>query len=259
MQETQRLLAIMSRLRRQPDGCPWDLEQNFASIAPHTLEEAYEVVDAIERQDMAGLKEELGDLLLQVVFHSQMASEAGLFDFEQVAAGINEKMVRRHPHIFAAAEIKTSAAQTASWEAIKATEKQAKGQHSALDDIPLSMPALARAQKLTQKAARVGFDWPEITPVFAKLDEEVAELKEALAARDTDHAAEELGDVLFVCANLARHIKTGAEDALRAANSKFERRFRAVEANLLACGKSLQQATLAEMDAEWDVVKAQEA
>jgi MazG family protein len=186
MQQMEKLLAIMARLRDPEGGCPWDIEQSFNSIAPYTLEEAYEVADAIERNDMAALKEELGDLLLQVVFHSQMAKEAGLFDFEAVAAGIAEKMVTRHPHVFPVASGQSSVISNAqdqinNWENLKAAEKKAKGQQSVLDDIPLGFPALTRAEKLTKKAARTGFDWPDITGVFNKLEEEIAELKEAIA------------------------------------------------------------------------------
>ncbi len=247
--ELQRLLEIMARLRSPDGGCPWDLEQNFSSIAPYTLEEAYEVADAIERDDMVALKEELGDLLLQVVFHSQMAKEAGLFDFKEVAKAINDKMVARHPHVFGDAEIKTAQAQTQNWETIKAEEKKAKGHTSVLDDIPLNLPALSRAQKLTKKAAKIGFDWPEISPVFDKLQEEIMELQEAIASGNRSHAEEELGDVLFVCVNLARHIDADAESALRYTNQKFERRFRYVETH------KNEHASLEEMDALWNDAK----
>lgn len=269
----------MAKLRDPNGGCPWDLEQDFASIAPYTLEEAYEVADAIQRNDMADLQEELGDLLLQVVFHSQMAREAGLFDFEDVARTINEKMVRRHPHVFPQPVIssdseksisqispslrdvrndgiKTADDQITNWETIKQQEKADKGHDSVLDDVPVALPALVRAQKLTKKAAKVGFDWPDIAPVFDKLQEEIAELKEATSSGNTEHMTEELGDILFVCANLARHLKTDAETALRGTNAKFERRFRYVEQQLAAQGKSPETATLAEMDALWDEAKA---
>lgn len=255
MQQIQRLLEIMAQLRNPNGGCPWDVEQDFASIAPYTLEEAYEVADAIERGDMVSLKEELGDLLLQVVFHAQMAKEAGLFDFEEVAAAINAKMVARHPHVFGDANIKTAQHQVENWETLKAAEKKAKGHASILDDIPANFPALLRAQKLTRKAAKVGFDWPDIAPVFEKLEEEIAELKEALASGDAKHAEEELGDVLFVCTNLARHMKTEAETALRLTNRKFEDRFRYIESQLRSQNRSPENATLEEMDALWDAAK----
>lgn len=286
MQEMQRLLSIMAQLRNPDGGCPWDVEQDFASIAPYTLEEAFEVVDAIERKDMPALKEELGDLLLQVVFHSQMAKEAGLFDFEEVAAGICEKMVNRHPHVnlshwerskdaqqllgegqIQAVQIPspdslhsptspsgrggifTANDQIANWDRLKAEEKKAKGLSSVLDDVPIGFPALTRAEKLTKKAAKTGFDWPDIADVFTKLEEEIAELKEAITENDPAHIQEELGDVLFVCANLARHLKVDAETALRATNRKFEQRFRYVEQH-----KS-ENATLEEMDKLWDEAK----
>lgn len=257
---TQQLLEIMARLRNKENGCPWDVEQNFSSIAPHTLEEAYEVVDAIDNKDMDGLREELGDLLLQVVFHAQMAKEEKLFDFEQVAAGICEKLIRRHPHVFGDADIKTSEAQTASWEVIKAEERSKKGKtaepKSVLDGIPGAFPALMRAVKLQKRAAKVGFDWPSTAPIFEKLHEELNELHEAIASPTSkDHIAEELGDLLFVCTNLARHLKIDPEEALRATNRKFERRFKYVEQKL---GDKLEQSSLAEMDALWDEAKKKE-
>jgi len=257
----------MKKLRDPETGCPWDVEQNFATIAPYTLEEAYEVADAIERDDMAALKEELGDLLLQVVFHSQMAQEEGLFDFEQVAKGINDKMVARHPHVFGEQTgINSADDQVDNWETIKAAEKQAKGHESVLDDIPANFPALLRAQKLGKKASKTGFDWPELPPVFDKVDEEMDELKEAIenqnrnprgggdpaaqnwtpaSAGVSDEVEEELGDLLFAIVNVARHVKVDAETALRKANAKFEQRFRAIEPNIT------EDSTLEEMEALW--------
>ena len=251
-----RLLAVMARLRA-PDGCPWDREQTFATVAPYTIEEAYEVADAIARGDLAGLKDELGDLLLQVVFHAQIASEAGAFDFGDVAAGIADKMVDRHPHVFGDARIDSAAAQTLAWEERKAQERAAKGaaDAGALDGVALALPALLRAVKLQNRAARVGFDWPDAEPVYAKIQEELAELREARGRQDVE---EEFGDLLFVVANLARHLKLDPEAALRAANAKFERRFKVVEAKLRALGKTPGQSNLAEMDRLWDEAKAEE-
>jgi len=213
------LLAIMARLRDPVRGCSWDVQQDFASIAPYTIEEAYEVADAIERKDMAALKDELGDLLLQVVFHAQMASEAGAFDFDQVAQSIVDKMVRRHPHVFGDAP-------SAGWESIKAAERQSSGNHGALAGVARSLPALKRAEKLQKRAARVGFDWPDASGPRAKLDEELAELA---SAPDHEARVEEFGDLLFTMVNLARHMNIDAEDALAKANSKFIRRFEGME------------------------------
>lgn len=251
-----RLLAIMARLRG-PNGCPWDREQSFATVAPYTIEEAYEVADAIARADPAALKEELGDLLLQVVFHAQMAAEAGHFDFDEVAAAIADKMVARHPHVFGDARVESAAAQTLAWEERKAQERAAKAAPgaSALDGVALALPALTRAVKLQNRAARVGFDWPDAAPVYAKIAEELAELH---AAANAEAIEEEFGDLLFAVANLARHLKLDPEGALRAANAKFERRFKAVEAKLEALGKRPEQSSLAEMDRLWDETKAEE-
>lgn len=250
-----RLLAIMARLRA-PDGCPWDREQTFSTIAPYTIEEAYEVADAIARGDAAALKDELGDLLLQVVFHAQIAAEAGSFDFADVAAGIADKMVDRHPHVFGDSKVEDAAAQTLAWEERKAKERTAKGAGaSALEGVALALPALLRAVKLQNRAARVGFDWPDAEPVYAKIQEELAELR---AARDRRELEEELGDLLFAVANLARHLKLDPEASLRAANGKFERRFKVVEAKLRAIGKVPEQSSLGEMDAFWDEAKAEE-
>jgi len=256
-----RLVEIMARLRAPEGGCPWDVEQTFATIAPYTIEEAYEVADAIERGNLTDLKDELGDLLLQVIFHSRMAEEDGVFDFADVARAINDKMVRRHPHVFGDVTHKDVAEQTRAWEAIKAGERAAKrtdAPGSLLDDVPTGLPALTRAVKLSKRAARVGFVWPSVGEVLAKLHEEVAELEAEVAAGDVDKAREELGDVLFVCANLARELDVDPEDALRSTNAKFVRRFKYIEAELAARGSSPEQSDLAEMDALWDAAKAAE-
>ncbi|MGE0809280.1 MAG: nucleoside triphosphate pyrophosphohydrolase [Immundisolibacter sp.] len=255
MQHTRRLLDLMARLRDPQRGCPWDLRQDFASVAPYTLEEAYEVADAIARRDFDDLRLELGDLLLQVAFHAQMAREAGLFDFEDVAAGICDKLLRRHPHVFGDAVFETDADRSAAWEAAKAAERGAKDS-GVLAGVAQALPALKRAQKLQQRAARVGFDWPDLTPVLDKLDEELAEVREALSQDDRDAVADELGDLLFVMANLARHLKVDAEDALRRGNAKFERRFAYIEQALRAAGRQPEDCTLAELDALWDAAKA---
>jgi nucleoside triphosphate diphosphatase len=227
-----RLLAIMARLRDPERGCPWDREQDFATIAPYTIEEAYEVADAIERGDMAALKDELGDLLLQVVFHARMAEEAGLFGFDEVAAAISDKMVRRHPHVFGDAEIASVAAQNEAWEAHKAAERQASGGiESVLDGVALALPALLRAAKISRRASRIGFDWPDARAVIPKIAEEIAEVEAELDGAAAPEALdEEIGDLLFAAANLARKLDVEPETALRRATAKFERRFRRVEA-----------------------------
>ena len=254
-----RLNAIMARLRDPVGGCPWDVEQTFQTIAPYTLEEAYEVADAIERGDWDELKSELGDLLFQVVFHARMAEEQGLFAFDDVANAIADKLERRHPHVFGDEAAKADgAAQKARWEDIKAAERQARAQHGVLDDVPVGLPALARAAKLTKRAARVGFDWPSTAEVLDKLDEEVAELKIEIAAGDLDKARGELGDLLFVMANLARKLGVEPEDALRGTNAKFVRRFGFIEAELAKDGRTPEQSDLAEMDALWNAAKAGE-
>ena len=256
-----RLVEIMARLRSPGDGCPWDLEQSFATIAPYTVEEAYEVADAIERGDLADLKEELGDLLLQVVFHARMAEEEGAFGFADVAEAISAKMVRRHPHVFGEARRRSAGEQTEAWEAIKAEERASKARTatpSLLDDVPVGLPALTRAVKLSRRAARVGFVWPSAAEVLAKLREEVAELEAEVAAGDVGKAQDELGDVLFVCANLARELDIDPEAALRGTNAKFMRRFKYIEAELAARGSSPEQSDLAEMDALWNAAKAVE-
>lgn len=249
------LLEIMARLRDPERGCAWDLEQNFATIAPYTLEEAYEVADAIERGNLGDLQEELGDLLLQVVFHAQMAREQSAFDFDDVARGIGEKLVRRHPNVFGDVRVSDSAEQTRLWEAQKAREKAAAGKaQSALDDVPLGLPALTRAVKLTKRAARENFDWPDAAGVWAKLDEELAELRAAERQSDATEIAAELGDVLFVIANLARKLGVDPEAALRGTNAKFERRFRHVETRAAATGAT----DLETLDGYWNEAKALE-
>ena len=254
-----RLNAIMAKLRAPVGGCPWDVEQTFETIAPYTLEEAYEVADAIERKDWIELKSELGDLLFQVVFHARMAEEQGLFVFDDVANAIADKLERRHPHVFGDEAAKADGvAQKARWEDIKAGERASKSQHGALDDVPVGLPALARAAKLTRRAARVGFDWPSTDEVFDKLDEEVAELRAEIAAGDLDKAREEVGDLLFVVANLARKLGVEPEDALRGCNAKFVRRFGFIEAELAKDGRTPEQSDLAEMDGLWDAAKAAE-
>lgn len=257
----ERLLAIMARLRDRQDGCPWDQEQTFETIAPYTVEEAYEVADAVERGDLSDLKEELGDLLLQVVFHSRMAQERGAFDFADVARAINDKMVRRHPHVFADETYGSLAEQKQGWEALKAAEragKSAGGVASLLDDVPVGLPGLTRAVKLSKRAATVGFVWPSVEDVVAKLHEEVGELLDEVRAGDLEKARHELGDVLFVVANLARTLAIDPEDAIRYTNAKFVRRFKDVERRLAERGKTPDQSDLAEMDALWEAVKAAE-
>ncbi len=254
-----RLLAVMAWLRDRRHGCPWDIDQTFRTIAPYTIEEAYEVADAIERDDLAALREELGDLLLQVVYHAQMADEAGAFGFADVAAGIADKMVDRHPHVFGDARIATAEAQTVSWEARKASERAAKQGPAAgaLDGVARALPALLRAEKIQKRAARVGFDWQRTGPVIDKIEEELGELRAELAAStvDQDRLADEMGDVLFAVANLARHCKVDPEAALRATNDKFERRFRHIERRLAESGRQPADATLEEMEALWQEAK----
>lgn len=258
--EMDRLLEIMAALRTPGTGCPWDLAQTFATIAPYTIEEAYEVADAIARGSREELKAELGDLLFQVVFHARMAEEEGGFAFGDVVQTLNDKMLRRHPHVFGTAAISDAAAQTENWETIKAAERAARlaADPSVLADVPLALPALARAEKLTKRAARVGFDWPNVAQVFDKLDEEVAETRDAIASGDADAVEDEIGDMLFVLANLARKAGVDPETALRRANAKFERRFRGVEALLAARGQSPTSASLDEMEALWGEVKRAE-
>lgn len=256
----ERLLHVMARLRDPNGGCPWDLERTYETIAPYTIEEAYEVADAIARGDMDDLKEELGDLLFQVVFHSQMAAEDGAFAFDDVALVMVDKMIRRHPHVFGDASERDAQSQTVAWEAQKAAERAAKGggDTSVLSNIPLALPALTRSEKLMKRAARVGFDWPNLEGVFAKIDEELAETREAVAEGDQAHIAEEIGDLLATVVNLARTLSVDPEAALRAANTKFERRFRAVEQGLIAQGSSVEEADLDAMEALWLEAKRSE-
>ena len=256
-----RLLEIMAALRTPGSGCPWDLEQNFRTIAPCTLEEAYEVADAVERDDLAQLREELGDLLLQVVFHARMAQEQGAFDFGDVVEAITAKLIRRHPHVFADAEGRTAEAVKGLWERIKAEEKAAKSEgadEGILAGIPKALPALTRALKLQNKAGSVGFDWNDPRAVLAKVREEAGEIEAALEIEDAQHAASEVGDLLFAVVNLARHLKGDPEALLRSTNLKFERRFRAIEHALAQRGKKPGDASLEEMDALWNEAKAAE-
>ncbi len=261
----RRLIDIMARLRDPQAGCVWDIEQNFATIAPHTIEEAYEVADAIEQSDMAALREELGDLLLQVVFHAQMASEAGHFAFDDVAATICDKMIERHPHVFGDVEVASSVAQTRQWEARKAEERRLKasanGQAapSALDGVILALPALTRAIKIQNRAARVGFDWSAADQVLDKIREEAAEIAHEMAAdAPAERLDDEVGDLLFACVNLARKLRIEPEGALRRGTAKFERRFRRVEALLAAAGRTAETSSLDEMEALWGKAKAEE-
>ncbi len=251
-----RLLEIMRRLRDPATGCPWDIEQDFATIAPYTIEEAYEVADAIEREAWDELKGELGDLLFQSVFHAQMAQEKGLFSFDEVADTMSDKMVARHPHVFGDENRDKSAEQqTRDWETIKAAERAARKRAGVLDDVALHLPALMRAEKLQKRAARVGFDWPEIGAVVEKIAEEAQELAEARDTLPQEKIEEEMGDLLFVMANLARHLKVDPEVALRNANSKFIRRFRYIEQALAERGKDTGDSDLAEMDMLWTEAK----
>ncbi len=262
------LLAVMARLRDPGSGCPWDVKQSFATIAPYTIEEAYEVADAIAREDLVGLKDELGDLLLQVVYHAEMASELERFAFADVADAITRKMIRRHPHVFADPSLRQAFVANDLWRRIKAEEKAGRGEASAsstLGDVPLALPALTRAVKLQTRAAEVGFDWPSLAPVIAKAEEEIAELKIALDEarqvmddRPAKRVVEEFGDLLFVMANLARHLRVDPEAALRDANAKFVRRFESIEAALAKDGRKPEDATLEEMDHLWDEAKAVE-
>jgi ATP diphosphatase len=255
-----RLIEIMAALRTPGSGCPWDLEQTFDTIAPYTLEEAYEVADAIARGDLAHLKDELGDLLLQVVFHARMAEEQGQFAFGDVVEAITTKLIRRHPHVFADEHGQTAEAVKGLWERIKAEEKAERGEEpqGALAGVPVALPALTRALKLQNKAGQVGFDWDDPRAVLAKIREEADEIEAALDAHDEAHAATEVGDLLFAVVNLARHLEADPEGILRATNRKFERRFASIERALAAQGKTPKDATLAEMDALWDAAKAEE-
>ncbi|MDH5531100.1 MAG: nucleoside triphosphate pyrophosphohydrolase [Paracoccaceae bacterium] len=254
-----RLLEIMKRLRDPVNGCPWDVEQNFTTIAPYTIEEAYEVADAIERGAMSDLEGELGDLLFQTVYHAQMGAEKGLFDFDSIVKSVSEKMVARHPHVFGnESSNKTAEQQTRDWETAKAKERNDSARSGVLDDVAVNLPALTRAIKLQNRAARVGFDWPSTTEVLDKIIEEAGELVEANEKLTEAETFEEFGDLLFVIANLARHLKIDAESALRHANIKFTRRFQSVEAALANMGKKPHESDLAEMDALWDAAKLTE-
>lgn len=258
-----RLLAIMATLRDPERGCPWDLDQSFETIVPSTLEEAYEVADAIERGDMADVRDELGDLLFQVVFYAQLGREAGHFDFDAIAGAIADKLVRRHPHVFGDTEIADAESQVRAWEAMKADERAERGRDerpSALDDVPTALPALPRAVKLQRRAARVGFDWSAVAPVLEKVREELAELEAEIRAGDNQAAVEEeMGDLLFVCANLARHLQVDPETALRRGNAKFERRFRRLEAILAEAGRDVEAADFDTLEAAYQQAKAEEA
>ena len=260
--DISRLIEIMAALRNPVGGCPWDLEQDFSTIRHYTIEEAYEVADAIERQDFADLREELGDLLLQPIYHAQMAQEAGHFDIGDVIYSITEKLIRRHPHVFGDLDAHDSGAAQRRWEAIKVDERAAKAARkgditpSVLDDVASTLPALARAEKLTKRAARVGFDWPDIAAVAAKVSEELTEVTEAAASGDTAAVHEEIGDLLFAVANLARHAGVDAEAALRDANQKFTRRFHHVEARASQDGVPIEQASLELLDGYWNEIRA---
>ena len=256
--EMRRLINIMAALRDPVRGCPWDVEQDFDSIAPYTIEEAYEVADAIARRDFAALPDELGDLLFQVVYHARLAEEAGRFGFAEVARHIADKMVRRHPHVFGEAAARSAGMQVAAWDEQKHAERVARAETGTLAGIPLGLPALTRAEKLTRRAARVGFDWPDAQAVLDKLDEEVAELRAELDAADPARLADEVGDLMFVLANLARKLGLDAERCLRESNMKFARRFAAVESALAAEGRTPGEATLEEMEGLWQAVKRQE-
>jgi len=255
MSHIEKLLEIMVSLRDPENGCPWDCEQDFASIAPYTVEEAYEVADAIARGDFADLKGELGDLLFQVVFHARMAEEAGFFDFEEVAAVISDKMLRRHPHVFGNAEERAAGPVKGSWERIKADERAAHADASALAGVAKALPALKKAQKLGKRAGTVGFDWPDRKGVRAKINEELDELEAAVGARGRASIEEEFGDLLFAVVNLARHLDVDPEKALSSANYKFERRFRDMEAAITKSGKSPGDHTLESLDKAWRAAK----
>lgn len=259
--DISRLIELMAALRTPGSGCPWDLEQNFRSIAPYTLEEAYEVADAIARNDLAGLKDELGDLLLQVAFHARMAEEQGAFDFADVVETITSKLIRRHPHVFADADGKTAQAVEGLWARIKAEEKAGRGEvapSGALAGVPVALPALTRAWKLQDKAGRVGFDWNDVRAVLAKIREEADEIEAELDHGESGNVPAEIGDLLFAVVNLARHLRADPEGLLREANLKFERRFAAIERGLATRGKTPKDSSLAEMDELWNEVKAAE-
>ena len=256
--EIDRLIEVMDRLRDPDAGCPWDLEQTFRTIAPYTIEEAHEVADAIEREDLEHLKDELGDLLFQVVFHARLAREIDAFDFDDVAGAVADKLIRRHPHVFGDGPRMDADAQTENWEAIKAAEREQAGMSSHIDGVSPRLPPLRRAVKLQKRAARAGFDWPDLKPVLAKIREELAELEDELDSGDTDRMEDELGDVLFAVANLARKIDIDADGALRRTNLKFETRFRAMEETATEAGQHFDDLDLAAQEALWRKVKARE-
>ena len=259
LDNTIRLLQIMARLRHPEQGCAWDLKQDFYSLIPYTIEEAYEVADAIERNDLDDLRSELGDLLLQVVFHSRIAEEKGLFDFEQVAEAICDKLVRRHPHVFAGKKFETDEQRKTAWEAAKALERQSKNsseeKHSVLSGIAVNLPALVQCEKIQNRAASHGFDWPEVEPVFDKVQEELEEVREAWQSGDQGHIQEEIGDLLLVAVNLARHLKVNPEIALKESSKKFSGRFQYIEEQVFASGRKLRDCALSELDAFWDEAK----
>lgn len=254
----EKLIEVMAALRNPEGGCPWDLEQDFSTIAPYTLEEAYEVADAIDRGDMAALREELGDLLLQPVYHAQMAAEGGLFDIHDVITDITDKMIHRHPHVFGSIDASSAEDVNAIWDERKKLEKSGKAEASALDGVTKGLPALLRAQKLQKKAAKAGFTWAHIGQVMDKLEEELAELREAVESGSREEQAEELGDVLFVLANLGRWLDINAEESLRQCNTKFERRFKGIEEEFKVKNKAFSTASLEEMTAVWNAQKNKE-
>ncbi len=263
MTNIEKLLNIMKDLRHPKKGCPWDLEQSFSSIAPYTIEEAYEVSEAIQRGDMAELQDELGDLLFQVVFHAQMAAEQGYFDFEDVVTSINNKMIRRHPHVFAGARVENAKAQTDAWEKHKHAEREQKqsgeSKHSLLDGIPVALPALTRAVKLQRRAARVGFDWTSIPPILEKIHEEIEELQlEINQQAQRERIEDEIGDVFFSVSNLARHLEIDPEAAIRSSNRKFEQRFKAIEDLAREQGRQLKNMTIEEMETLYQEIKQRE-
>ncbi len=255
MNDIEKLLEIMDRLRDPDGGCPWDLEQDFSTIAPHTIEEAYEVADAIRRQDLAALQDELGDLLFQVVFYARMAKEAGAFEFGDVVAGICDKLLRRHPHVFGSDAERAAGLSEGSWERIKAEERSAGEQRGVLAGVAMALPALKRAQKLGKRAAGVGFDWPDRGGVRQKIAEELEELEEAVGTRDPVQVEEEFGDLLFAVVNLARHLDVDAEKALMGANFKFERRFEEMERSIRESGSRFRDHNLESLDREWRAAK----
>ncbi len=255
MNNLDKLLEVMDRLRDPNTGCPWDLEQDFASIAPHTIEEAYEVADAIAMGDMQELQEELGDLLFQVVFHAHLAKEQGEFDFYAVAGSISKKLTQRHPHVFGDAESRNTAEQSRQWEKHKASERRSKGQQSVLDGIPVALPALSRAQKLGKRAATAGFDWPDRRGPRQKIDEELSELDRELDSGSARRQAEEIGDLLFSVVNLARHLDIDAEAAMREANRRFQTRFLGMEKYLRESGQELSGLSLSQLEIAWQRAK----